>query len=79
MCDLLWSDPEDSSNDWGMSPRGAEYLFKFDVVKVFLLFLRHLFGSCLVFYDESVYFVVVYAHTFVGKKCWNEKKVIFWL
>lgn len=38
MCDLLWSDPEDSSNGWGMSPRGAGYLFGSDVVKVFLVF-----------------------------------------
>ncbi|GMR41842.1 hypothetical protein PMAYCL1PPCAC_12037, partial [Pristionchus mayeri] len=30
MCDLLWSDPEDSVG-WGMSPRGAGYLFGQDV------------------------------------------------
>ncbi|KAK6016236.1 hypothetical protein OSTOST_18282 [Ostertagia ostertagi] len=36
MCDLLWSDPEDSSVGWGMSPRGAGYLFGADVVKVFI-------------------------------------------
>ncbi|EPB77213.1 Ser/Thr phosphatase family protein [Ancylostoma ceylanicum] len=35
MCDLLWSDPEDSSVGWGMSPRGAGYLFGADVVKTF--------------------------------------------
>lgn len=33
MCDLLWSDPEDSVG-WGVSPRGAGYLFGSDVVKV---------------------------------------------
>lgn len=44
MCDLLWSDPEESVG-WGVSPRGAGYLFGSDVVKasfsslhVYLLF-----------------------------------------
>ncbi|THU59224.1 hypothetical protein C4D60_Mb03t22710 [Musa balbisiana] len=27
MCDLLWSDPEDAVDGWGISPRGAGYLF----------------------------------------------------
>jgi len=35
MCDLLWSDPEDMTG-WGISPRGAGYLFGGDVVKQFL-------------------------------------------
>ena len=34
MCDLLWSDPEEIEN-WGMSPRGAGYLFGGDVVNAF--------------------------------------------
>jgi len=34
MCDLLWSDPEEISG-WGMSPRGAGYLFGADVVTKF--------------------------------------------
>ena len=34
MCDLLWSDPEDA-NGWGLSPRGAGYLFGGDVTKNF--------------------------------------------
>eukprot|EP00357_Protocruzia_adherens_P036034 CAMPEP_0115029676 /NCGR_PEP_ID=MMETSP0216-20121206/37170_1 /TAXON_ID=223996 /ORGANISM="Protocruzia adherens, Strain Boccale" /LENGTH=307 /DNA_ID=CAMNT_0002406361 /DNA_START=48 /DNA_END=971 /DNA_ORIENTATION=- len=34
MCDLLWSDPEEI-NGWGMSPRGAGYLFGGDIVEVF--------------------------------------------
>lgn len=34
MCDLLWSDPEDI-NGWGISPRGAGYIFGSDVVKSF--------------------------------------------
>jgi len=32
MCDLLWSDPEEVEG-WGVSPRGAGYLFGADVVK----------------------------------------------
>lgn len=32
MCDLLWSDPEDIDG-WGISPRGAGYLFGGDVVQ----------------------------------------------
>ncbi|KAJ2375492.1 phosphoprotein phosphatase PP4 catalytic subunit, partial [Coemansia sp. RSA 2603] len=35
MCDLLWSDPEDIAG-WGLSPRGAGYLFGGDVVRAFL-------------------------------------------
>uniref|UniRef100_A0A7S3JV04 Serine/threonine-protein phosphatase n=1 Tax=Aureoumbra lagunensis TaxID=44058 RepID=A0A7S3JV04_9STRA len=34
MCDLLWSDPEDI-HGWGLSPRGAGYLFGADVVDMF--------------------------------------------
>ena len=34
MCDLLWSDPEDIEG-WGLSPRGAGYLFGGDVVSKF--------------------------------------------
>lgn len=34
MCDLLWSDPEDIEG-WGLSPRGAGYLFGVDVVQTF--------------------------------------------
>jgi serine/threonine-protein phosphatase 4 catalytic subunit len=34
MCDLLWSDPEDTQG-WGISPRGAGYLFGSDVVAQF--------------------------------------------
>ncbi|ELR25535.1 Serine/threonine protein phosphatase, putative [Acanthamoeba castellanii str. Neff] len=34
MCDLLWSDPEDIDG-WGLSPRGAGYLFGGDVVSQF--------------------------------------------
>lgn len=35
MCDLLWSDPDDIEG-WGLSPRGAGYLFGGDVVQKFL-------------------------------------------
>ncbi|CAF0722336.1 unnamed protein product [Didymodactylos carnosus] len=34
MCDLLWSDPEETQG-WGVSPRGAGYLFGSDVVSQF--------------------------------------------
>lgn len=34
MCDLMWSDPEDIDG-WGLSPRGAGYLFGGDVVQRF--------------------------------------------
>mmetsp|Transcript_12466 Transcript_12466/g.26934 ORF Transcript_12466/g.26934 Transcript_12466/m.26934 type:complete len:228 (+) Transcript_12466:318-1001(+) len=34
VCDLMWSDPEDVDG-WGMSPRGAGYLFGADIVKQF--------------------------------------------
>ncbi|ORY81343.1 serine/threonine specific protein phosphatase [Protomyces lactucae-debilis] len=34
MCDLLWSDPEDVPA-WGLSPRGAGFLFGADVTKQF--------------------------------------------
>ncbi|XP_064993344.1 serine/threonine-protein phosphatase PP-X isozyme 2-like isoform X1 [Musa acuminata AAA Group] len=35
MCDLLWSDPEDAVDGWGISPRGAGYLFGGNVVMSF--------------------------------------------
>ena len=34
MCDLLWSDPEDIEG-WGLSPRGAGYLFGGDICTSF--------------------------------------------
>jgi diadenosine tetraphosphatase ApaH/serine/threonine PP2A family protein phosphatase len=34
MCDLLWSDP-DEIDGWGLSPRGAGFLFGADIVKKF--------------------------------------------
>ena len=34
MCDLMWSDPEDIDG-WGVSPRGAGYLFGADAVARF--------------------------------------------
>ncbi|KAK1921227.1 Metallo-dependent phosphatase-like protein [Papiliotrema laurentii] len=34
MCDLLWSDPDEITG-WGMSPRGAGFLFGSDVVEQF--------------------------------------------
>ncbi|KAJ3737060.1 Metallo-dependent phosphatase-like protein [Lentinula guzmanii] len=34
MCDLLWSDPDDIAG-WGISPRGAGFLFGADITKSF--------------------------------------------
>ncbi|KAH6913711.1 Metallo-dependent phosphatase-like protein [Coprinopsis sp. MPI-PUGE-AT-0042] len=34
MCDLLWSDPDDISG-WGLSPRGAGFLFGADITRIF--------------------------------------------
>lgn len=34
MCDLMWSDPEEIEG-WGLSPRGAGYLFGGDIVTMF--------------------------------------------
>jgi serine/threonine-protein phosphatase 4 catalytic subunit len=35
MCDLLWSDPEDIQGGWGISPRGAGYIYGEEVVSQF--------------------------------------------
>ena len=35
MCDLLWSDPEERTG-WGVSPRGAGYIFGSDISKKFI-------------------------------------------
>jgi serine/threonine-protein phosphatase 4 catalytic subunit len=35
MCDLLWSDPEEGVKGWGLSPRGAGFLFGEDVTMQF--------------------------------------------
>lgn len=35
MCDLMWSDPDEDIDGWGLSPRGAGYLFGANVVKQF--------------------------------------------
>merc|ERR1711862_636996 len=34
MCDLMWSDPDDIQG-WGISPRGAGFLFGEDVLEMF--------------------------------------------
>ncbi|CDJ44266.1 serine/threonine protein phosphatase, putative, partial [Eimeria tenella] len=36
MCDLLWSDPEDQLEGWGVSPRGAGFTFGRDISERFL-------------------------------------------
>ena len=35
MCDLLWSDPEEGVDGWGLSPRGAGFLFGGEVCAQF--------------------------------------------
>eukprot|EP01061_Rhynchopus_euleeides_P026494 TRINITY_DN43264_c0_g1_i1.p1 TRINITY_DN43264_c0_g1~~TRINITY_DN43264_c0_g1_i1.p1 ORF type:complete len:305 (+),score=113.36 TRINITY_DN43264_c0_g1_i1:116-1030(+) len=36
MCDLMWSDPDEENPEWGVSPRGAGYLFGAEVSAKFL-------------------------------------------
>lgn len=35
MCDLLWSDPDNITSGWGISPRGAGYLFGKEISEQF--------------------------------------------
>ena len=35
MADIMWSDPDETITGWGVSPRGAGYLFGHDVVEKF--------------------------------------------
>ena len=35
MCDLVWSDPDDRTTGWGISPRGAGFIFGADVTQAF--------------------------------------------
>ena len=35
MTDLMWSDPEENTQQWCISPRGAGYLFGHDQVEIF--------------------------------------------
>ncbi|CAI5755921.1 unnamed protein product [Candida verbasci] len=44
MCDLLWSDPDQDTNGWSISPRGAGFLFGENEVKKF----QHLNGIDLI-------------------------------
>jgi len=36
MCDLMWSDPDDDIQGWGISARGAGYVFGPDIADQFL-------------------------------------------
>lgn len=36
MCDLLWSDPDDSKPGWGVSPRGAGWAWGSDITEKFV-------------------------------------------
>ena len=36
MCDMLWSDPDENVERWGLSPRGAGYLFGRQVAEDFM-------------------------------------------
>ena len=41
MCDLMWSDPDDDIQGWGISARGAGYVFGPDIADQFL-YANHL-------------------------------------
>jgi diadenosine tetraphosphatase ApaH/serine/threonine PP2A family protein phosphatase len=36
LCDLLWSDPEENKKGWGVSPRGAGWVWGLDITDKFL-------------------------------------------
>lgn len=36
MCDLLWSDPDDTKPGWGVSPRGAGWSWGSDITEKFI-------------------------------------------
>ena len=36
MCDLLWSDPDDTKQGWGVSPRGAGWSWGADITEKFV-------------------------------------------
>lgn len=66
MCDLLWSDPGDFPG-WGLSPRGAGFLFGEDVVAEFL--------------HTNNLGMIARAHQLVMegyKMVWNETLVTVW-
>eukprot|EP01055_Gregarina_sp_Pseudo9_P001529 Gregarina_sp_Pseudo_9__1528@NODE_2026_length_1195_cov_26_771626_g1871_i0_p1_GENE_NODE_2026_length_1195_cov_26_771626_g1871_i0NODE_2026_length_1195_cov_26_771626_g1871_i0_p1_ORF_typecomplete_len306_score24_16Metallophos/PF00149_28/1_3e51Metallophos_2/PF12850_7/0_025_NODE_2026_length_1195_cov_26_771626_g1871_i02101127 len=63
MCDLLWSDPE-TLDGWGLSPRGAGYLFGQDVVEQFC--------------RTNAIDIIARAHQLVmdGYKLWFDEKLV---
>eukprot|EP01071_Lankesteria_metandrocarpae_P001866 Lankesteria_metandrocarpae@DN1939_c0_g1_i1.p1 len=63
MCDILWSDPEDM-NGWGLSPRGAGFLFGADVTHQFV-------------HNNNIS-LICRAHQLVmeGYKWWFKKKLV---
>jgi len=66
MCDLLWSDPEEV-NGWGLSPRGAGYLFGGNIVERFL--------------HENDLILIARAHQLVMegyKQMFNDQLVTVW-
>jgi len=72
MCDLLWSDPEDmdGGGGWGLSPRGAGYLFGQNVVRQFnhtnnldLICRAHQLVHIIFFLSAYVFYI--YLNTFL--------------
>lgn len=82
MCDLLWSDPEDIDG-WGVSPRGAGYLFGSEVVMHVSRFFSFIskFNSIVQFNKLNNVDLICRAHQLVMegyKYMFNESLVTVW-
>ncbi|KAF8822879.1 putative serine/threonine protein phosphatase [Cardiosporidium cionae] len=72
MCDLMWSDPEDMVG-WGLSPRGAGYLFGGDTVKE-----HDFFPSAVQFCEKNKIGMIARAHQLAmdGYKWWFDETLV---